>query len=105
MAPKPTMKELRDWEDKIDLTIGGLRERTIEARRARANGEFEFVKTMALIQIAQEANEIKTILAADRVSPDLRDWLLDRRDRIWPNPDMSGHRVVNELIRMLERES
>lgn len=45
------------------ITIGGLRHSAMAAKESdNALTELEYVKTMALIQIAQDMNEIKHIL-------------------------------------------
>jgi hypothetical protein len=73
-------------DDNVALTIGALRQRALAARqtldtnarheREAAQADLEFVFTMALIQIAQEANEIKNILATPKLTTDERKALL-----------------------------
>lgn len=77
-----------EGDEVVDLTLGGLRRVAIQAgasvNQYQAMRDLEYVKAMALIQIAQELNESKHLLA--NIANSLKEWDYDFNVKIvnWP---------------------
>lgn len=83
----------------IDLTFTGMRGEVVDAK---STGRLLKIGVLALIQGAQELNEIKHVLAG-REQEGVADWLRLQRDLLWPKQLSREHRIVDELIRRYEQ--